>query len=158
MLGIIKRSWIICIACCGGALADEPISGEGQVVDYAYATIGTRQFQWDTDSGPAWIKILVEASNLGSDGAEIGEIFFPPGYEGRSHFHELEIFYVLEGELDHIVNGVSNILKPGMVGIVRYPDQVVHKTHSEDGVRVLVIWPLGNEVKGLEGMTETPLR
>ncbi|MFQ5982104.1 MAG: hypothetical protein ACE5KS_01890, partial [Woeseiaceae bacterium] len=62
-----------------------------------------------------------------------------------------------EGELEHIVEGKSNILKPGMVGIVRYPDQVVHKTHSKDGVRVLVIWPLGNEVKGLQGMTEKPI-
>lgn len=143
--------------CCILAGACSTTLADDTRVSYQAASAGTRQFEWDTETGPGWIKILVESSNLGSDGAEVGEIFFPPGYEGRSHYHELEIFYVLEGELEHIVEGKSNILKPGMVGIVRYPDQVVHKTHSKDGVRVLVIWPLGNEVKGLQGMTEKPI-
>ncbi len=28
----------------------------------------------------------------------------------------------------------------------------------EDGVKALVIWPLGKEVKGLQGMTEVPIQ
>ena len=123
--------------------------------DYAFASAGTRVFEWESDTEPSWIKILVEAANLGSEGAEVGEIYFPPGWEGPPHFHQLEIFYVIEGELEHIVNGESHLLKPGMIGIVRYPDEVVHKT--KDGVRALVIWPLGEEVKGLEGLKETPV-
>ena len=117
---------------------------------YEIVSSGTRQYEWDTDTGPGIIKILIEESNLGSKGAEVAEIWFPPGYEGASHPHELEIIYVIEGELDHIVNGESHILKPGMTGVVRERDRVVHKTHSPDGVKTLVIWPLGKEVEGFE--------
>ena len=125
--------------------------------DYQVVSTGTRQFEWDTDSGMGWIKVLVEAKTLGDPGAEIAEIFFPPGYVGQPHPHGLEIFYILEGKLDHIVNGKSHILKPGMVGVVKAPDQVVHKTHSKKGVKALVIWPLGQEVKNLEGLREKEL-
>ena len=158
----ISRYCVFCLSyfLCSCTLASESDSesDQDQAVEYAHATMGTRQFQWDSETGPGWIKVLVEEANLGTAGAEIGEIFFPPGWEGTSHYHELEILYVLEGELEHIVNGEAHILKPGMIGIVRLPDQVIHKTHSEEGVRVLVIWPLGNEVKGFQGMTESPIR
>ena len=127
--------------------------------DYDVATPGTREFAFGGEAAAGRIRVLVEASNLGSDGAEVAEIFFPPGYHGTTHPHELEIIYVLEGELDHIVNGESNLLGPGMVGIVREPDLVVHRAASADGVRVLVIWPRGGEVAGLaaSGMPETPI-
>jgi quercetin dioxygenase-like cupin family protein len=126
---------------------------------YDIVSAGTRQFEWDTENGPGIIKVLIEENNLGSKGAEIAEIWFPPGFEGQSHPHELEIIYVVEGELDHIVNGESHILKPGMMGVVRARDRVVHKTHSEGGVRTLVIWPLGGEVAGFaeSGMREIDL-
>ena len=118
---------------CDTQTAVDPVAYE----TYEIVSSGTRQFEWDTDSGPGIIKVLIEESNLGSKGAEIAEIWFPPGYEGSSHPHELEIIYVVEGELDHIVNGESHILKPGMTGVVRERDRVVHKTHSPDGVRTL---------------------
>ena len=126
---------------------------------YEIVSAGTRQFEWDTDTEPAWIKVLIEESNLGSKGAEIAEVYFPPENHGDSHPHELEIIYVLEGELDHIVNGESNILTPGMVGVVRAPDLVVHRSISEGGVRTLIVWPLGKEVAGFEdaGMREISL-
>ncbi len=144
---------------CSNAIANESEieSGAMQATTYARASSGTRKFQWDTETGSGWIKVLVEEANLGFAGAEVIEIFFPPGHKGQSHFHEFEILYVIEGELGHIVNGELHVLTPGMVGIVRYPQEVVHKTLSVDGVRVLVIWPLGNEVKGLQGMKETPI-
>ena len=126
---------------------------------YEIVSAGTRQFEWDTETEPAWIKVLIEEPNLGSKGAEIAEVYFPPEYHGDLHPHELEIIYVLEGELDHIVNGESHILTPGMVGIVRAPDQVVHRSISEGGVRTLIVWPLGKEVAGFEdaGMRQTSL-
>ena len=126
---------------------------------YEIVSAGTRQFEWDTETEPAWIKVLIEESNLGSKGVEIAEVYFPPEYLGDSHPHELEIIYVLEGELDHIVNGESNILTPGMVGVVRAPDLVVHRSISEGGVRTLIVWPLGKEVEGFEdaGMREISL-
>jgi quercetin dioxygenase-like cupin family protein len=131
---------------CDTVKAPDPAAYES----YEIVSSGTRQYEWDTDTGPGIIKILIEESNLGSKGAEVAEIWFPPGYEGTSHPHELEIIYVVEGELDHIVNGKSHILTPGMTGVVRERDRVVHKTHSPQGVKTLVIWPLGKEVKGFE--------
>jgi quercetin dioxygenase-like cupin family protein len=124
---------------------------------YKKVSTGTRQFEWETEGGPAWIKILVEAETLGESGAEIAEVFFPPGYVGQPHPHGLEIIYVLEGRLDHIVNGKSHTLEPGMVGVIKAPDITVHKTLSENGVRVLVIWPDGQEVKNLEGLPQKKL-
>jgi quercetin dioxygenase-like cupin family protein len=139
---------------CSAVLAEEAEEGS----HYEYSSVGTRQFEWGPENDPVRVKVLLEEANLGSAGAEIIEIFFPPAYESRSHFHELEILYVIEGELEHIVDGESHILKPGMIGIVRYPNEVIHKTLSEDGARVLVIWPLGNEVKGFDGMPEKQIQ
>jgi quercetin dioxygenase-like cupin family protein len=137
-----------------GAISAEDIA---ESPDYARATAGTRAFEWGPEEDPVRMKVLVEEAILGSPGAEIIEIDFPPGYESRSHFHELEILYVVDGELEHIVAGESNVLKPGMIGVVRFPDEVIHKASPEHGAKVLVIWPLGNEVKGFDGMTELPI-
>ena len=147
---------ILFLGACGMSKGPDPAAYES----YEIVSGGTRQFEWDTENGPGIIKMLIEETNLGSQGAEIAEIWFPPGFEGQSHPHELEIIYIIEGELDHIVNGESHILKPGMTGVVRARDRVVHKTHSPDGVRTLVIWPLGGEVAGFaeSGMREIDLR
>ena len=118
--------------------------------NYQKQSNGTRILEWDDINDIGWIKVLIEESNFGEKGVEIAEIYFPPGYQDIAHMHQLEILYVLEGELDHIVNGVSHILTPGMIGIVKEPDLVVHRSNSENGVRVLVIWPNGKEVQVLD--------
>ncbi|MBT8079862.1 MAG: cupin domain-containing protein [Gammaproteobacteria bacterium] len=141
---------------CDSDIVHDPAAYES----YEIVSAGTMLYEWGDESDPGWIKVLIEESNLGSKGAEIAEIYFPPGYQGEPHPHELEIIYVLEGELDHIVNGESHILTPGMIGVVRARDRVVHRTHSAEGVRTLIVWPLGNEVAGFSGsgMRETDLR
>ena len=154
MFNVLKLLALAAIlAACGPESADTP--------EYSYdvATVGTRQFEFDTETGPGVIKVLLEASNVGSGDVEMAEIFFPPEYHGTTHPHEFEIIYVLEGRLDHIVNGQSNLLLPGMVGVVRKPDLVVHRSASPEGVRVLVVWPQGGEVAGFEdpSMRETAL-
>lgn len=143
------------LGACGASQAPDPAAYES----YEIVATGTRRFEWDSHNGPGWIKVLIEEANLGSKGAEIAEIYFPPGWQGEPHPHELEIIYVVEGELDHIVNGESHILGPGMVGVVRARDRVVHKTHSSEGVRTLVIWPLGKEIGPMSasGMREVEL-
>ena len=118
--------------------------------NYQKQSTGTRILEWDDINEIGWIKVLIEESNFGEKGVEIAEIYFPPGYQDIAHMHQLEILYVLEGELDHIVNGVSHILTPGMLGIVKEPDLVVHRSNSENGVRVLVIWPHGKEIQILD--------
>ena len=161
MNGLQTKCAIVCnlaaVLCCGceAPQQNDPAAYES----YEIVASGTRQFEWDTENGPGIIKVLIEEANLGSRGAEIAEIWFPPGYEGSPHQHELEIIYVIEGELDHIVNDESHILRHGMIGVVRARDRVIHKTNSPDGVRTLVIWPLGNEVGPMssEGMRETTL-
>ena len=118
--------------------------------NYQKQSTGTRILEWDDINEIGWIKVLIEESNFGEKGVEIAEIYFPPGYQDTAHMHDLELLYVLEGRLDHIVNGVSHILHPGMLGIVKSPDLVVHRTDSEKGVRVLAIWPYGKEIQKFE--------
>jgi hypothetical protein len=56
-------------------------------------------------------------------------MIFPANQDSGEHAHDaIEIFYVVAGELEHVVNGKSQILKPGMSGFVRPPDKVRHKT------------------------------
>jgi quercetin dioxygenase-like cupin family protein len=113
---------------------------------YTRSSEGTR---WLEGRNGFAIKMLVEASNLGGSEVEIGEITFPvgAGQTGGGHRHSrVEIFYVLEGELDHVVNGQSHVLSPGMVGVVRPGDEVVHRVTSQVPVRALVIWAPGGEV------------
>ncbi|MCZ6458531.1 MAG: hypothetical protein O6766_04135, partial [Gammaproteobacteria bacterium] len=67
-------------------------------VDYDHAGTGTRIFS----AGELAIKVLVEASVLGSNEVEVAEISFPPGYEGGGHRHgAIEIFYIVEGVMNH---------------------------------------------------------
>ena len=118
-------------------------SSADEAVEYDYAGKGTRWLE--SENIDVKFKVLVESSNLGGGEVEIAEIFIPPDYEGTAHVHTLEIFYILEGELHHIVNGKTSILTPGMVGIVRAPDEVIHKV-PESGLRALLIWPGGGEI------------
>ena len=95
----------------------------------------------------AEIELLLSESNLGGSEIQIGEITWPPGANSGSHPHgATEIFYVLEGELEHVVDGVSEILGPGDLGFVRPPSEVNHITSPDGGrVRALVIWAPGGE-------------
>jgi len=117
---------------------------EGESVDYDVVTAGTRVVV--RPDGSEGIKMLVEAANLGSDNLEIAELTFPPNSHGRSHaHHSIEIFYVLSGQLTHVVNGRGARLTPGMVGIVRPGDTVEHIVEVDEPTRVLVIWAPGGE-------------
>lgn len=97
-------------------------------------------------AGGTRLKMLLDAGNLGGAEVELGEITFPAGAYAQGHVHgSTEIFYVLEGTLEHIVNGESHMLSPGMVGFVRPPDKVEHKVGPDGPARALVIWAPGGE-------------
>lgn len=115
---------------------------------YAIATKGTR---WLDGPGGLKVKMLVERSNLGGDEVEIGEITFPADYKkSPPHRHgQVEIFYVQSGRLGHEVNGVKQVIEPGMVGIVRPGDSVVHSVESDEAVHGLVIWTPTGEAETL---------
>ncbi len=125
---------------------------------YQAATEGTRVLEGRNGFS---IKMLVEQSNLGGGEVEIGEITFPvgAGQSRNGHAHtRVEIFYILEGELDHIVNDESHLLTPGMVGIVRAGDRVVHRVVSDSPVKALVIWAPGGEIERIApNLQERPI-
>ena len=90
------------------------------------------------------LKLLLDSTNVGRE-VSMAELNFPPNIDGAEHQHgAIETFYVLSGELEHVVNGRSQFLKPGMAGFVRPPDKVRHKTGAA-GARVLVVWVPGEE-------------
>jgi quercetin dioxygenase-like cupin family protein len=92
------------------------------------------------------LRLLLDANNVGPD-VTVGEIIFAPNADSGDHQHgALEIFYVVSGELEHVVNGKSEILKPGMAGYVKPPDTVRHKTGAA-GAKAVVIWVPGGEEK-----------
>lgn len=92
------------------------------------------------------LRVLLDQARLGGGEVDVAEITFPPGVDSGDHAHgATEIFYVLSGELEHVVNGKSEVLKPGMIGFVRPPDRVRHKVPGKDPVKALVIWAPGGE-------------
>lgn len=98
------------------------------------------------------LRLLLDESNLGGAEIEIGEITFPPGVNSGEHPHgSTEIFYMLSGELEHVVNGKSYLLKPGMLGFVRPPDKVNHVVPGKEPARALVIWAPGGEAHRILG-------
>src|SRR5215212_5269872 len=95
--------------------------------------------------GGTTLRLVLDTSNVGPE-ISLGEMTFPPNVDSGEHAHgAIEIFYVLSGELEHVVNGKSEILKPGMVGYVKPPDKIRHKT-GPGGAKVVVMW-----VPGVEG-------
>ena len=96
-------------------------------------------------AGGAKLKILMDQEMFRGTELEIGEITFANSADSGEHVHgATETFYVLEGELEHIVNGESVKLSAGMIGTVRPPDKVRHKT-GPVGARALVIWAPAGE-------------
>jgi len=96
--------------------------------------------------GGATLRLLLDDSNVGPE-VSVGEPTFPPNADSGDHTHgAIEMFYVLSGELEHVVNGTSYVLKPGMTGYVRPPDRIRHKTGAA-GAKVIVVWVPGDEAK-----------
>lgn len=111
---------------------------------WALAQSVEKSTTWVSAAGTR-LRMLVDQANLGGGEVELGEITFAPNTDSGDHVHgSAEIFYVLEGELEHVVNGKSYRLKPGMVGYVRPPAQVRHKV-GPGGAKALVIWAPGGE-------------
>jgi quercetin dioxygenase-like cupin family protein len=92
------------------------------------------------------LRLMLDESNVGPE-VTVGEMIFPANQDSGDHQHGAkEMFYVVSGELEHVVNGKSQILKPGMAGYVNPPDKVRHKT-GPAGAKVVVIWVPGDEGK-----------
>jgi quercetin dioxygenase-like cupin family protein len=108
---------------------------------------GAQEKQGTTYRAPSGttLRLILDSTNVGKE-ISLGEMTFPPNSDSGDHQHgAIEIFYVLSGELEHVVNGTSQMLKPGMVGYVKPPDKIRHKT-GPAGAKVVVMW-----VPGVEG-------
>lgn len=125
--------------------ADETHAPDAAVGGSAYEarSTGTRKLTLDG----ATIKMLVDASNLGANTVEVGELVLPVGSgESVAHQHgSIEIFYVVEGVLGHEVNGKAHRLEPGEVGFVKPGDTVKHDVLTDVPVKAVVIWVPGGE-------------
>jgi|SRR5215207_8274165 len=96
--------------------------------------------------GGTTLRLFLDESNVGPE-VSIGELTFPPDVDSGEHAHgAIEMFYVVSGQLEHVVNGKSYVLGPGMSGYVRPPDKVRHKT-GPAGAKVVVVWVPGDEAK-----------
>jgi quercetin dioxygenase-like cupin family protein len=96
--------------------------------------------------GGTMLRLMLDDTNVGPE-VTVGEMTFPPNIDSGEHSHgAIEMFYVLSGELEHVVNGKSQILKPGMAGFVKPPDKIRHKT-GPAGAKVVVIWVPGDEAR-----------
>jgi quercetin dioxygenase-like cupin family protein len=101
---------------------------------------------YESPTSGTTIRMLLDEANLGGKEVEIGEITFPAGANSGEHLHgATEIFYVLSGELEHVVDGKSHLLKPGMIGFVRPPAKVNHVVPGNQPTKALVIWAPGGE-------------
>jgi quercetin dioxygenase-like cupin family protein len=90
------------------------------------------------------LRLLLGDKNLGPE-VSMGELTFPPNIDSGEHAHgAIEILYVLSGQLEHSVNGKTEILTAGMAGFVKPPDKIRHKT-GPAGAKVLVTWVPGDE-------------
>jgi len=96
--------------------------------------------------GGTTLRLMLDDSNVGPE-VTLGEMIFPPNMDSGDHQHgAIEMFYVVSGELEHVVNGKSQMLTPGMSGFVKPPDKVRHKTGAA-GAKVVVVWVPGDEGK-----------
>jgi len=93
--------------------------------------------------GGTTLRLLLDDSNVGPEAA-VGEITFPANLDSGEHTHDaIEMFYVVSGELEHVVNGRSQILTAGMAGYVRPPDKGRHKVGAAGPVKAVVVWVPG---------------
>jgi dihydroorotase/N-acyl-D-amino-acid deacylase len=96
--------------------------------------------------GGTKMRVLVDENEVRGTEVEIVELTFPPNSDSGDHRHAVtETFYVLEGEMEQVINGKPVKLMPGMSASIRSTDQVRHKS-GPNGARVLCVWAPGGEI------------
>jgi len=139
-----RRKALTSFLIVGAVLATATPMHAQQPDGYARVSSGTRELTFASGTS---IKMLLDAANLGGAEIEVAEITFPVGATAASgHRHgAMEIFYVVEGVLGHVVNGEEHRLRPGMVGVVRAGDEVIHSVIGDAAVKAVVLWVPGGE-------------
>src|SRR5262245_38737484 len=92
------------------------------------------------------LRIMLDDSNVGPE-VTLGEMIFPHNQDSGDHAHGAkEMFYVVSGELEHVVHGKRQLLTPGLSAFVNPPYKVRHTTGAA-GAKVVVVWAPGDEGK-----------
>jgi len=131
-----------------GIAAQQKAAAPGST--YARESKGTRILE----APGVGIKVLVEAANYGSGEVEVAELTLSSTSAEHRHTSS-EIIYVLEGVLEHVVNGETHRIEPGMVGIVKPGDTVVHRVVPPGPVKALLVWAPGGEADRLAKLFKT---
>ena len=96
------------------------------------------------------LRLILGEQQLGSKEISIAERLWPANYSSAEHSHAtIEVIYVLSGEYQHVLNGQTQVLGPGMVGFVKPGDKVRHTTGPKGPAKALLI-----SVPGDEGLVE----
>ena len=150
MKGVIVTLALVCLT---------TVSSAQDSTLYRRSSGGTKVLE--NDAGTV-IKVLVDRTVLGESSVEVAEATLPVGSGAgpASHRHgTTEMIYVISGELDHVVNGTAYRLGPGMVGVVKPSDTVIHRVVGQAPVKLLLIWAPGGEVDRLsERFRVRPIR
>lgn len=143
MIQCVRAGSVAFVICALAVVGPSTAQGQ-QPGEYDRKSAGTRALEL---GGGTSIEMLLDASNLGSEEIEVAEITFPAGMSptGAHRHTSLEIFYVMEGVLGHVVNGEEHRIEPGMVGVVKPGDEVEHRNAGSGPVKALVIWVPGGE-------------
>jgi quercetin dioxygenase-like cupin family protein len=92
------------------------------------------------------MRVLADETDVRGPEVEIVELKLPPNSDSGDHRHAVtETFYVLEGDMEQVINGTPVKLSPGMSATIRSTDQVRHKS-GPNGARVLAVWAPGGEI------------
>jgi quercetin dioxygenase-like cupin family protein len=92
------------------------------------------------------MKVITDATDVRGGEVEIVELTFPPNSDSGDHRHAVtETFYLLEGELEQVINGTPVKLIAGSAVSLRSTDTVRHKSGPK-GARVLAVWAPGGEI------------
>ncbi|HET9947859.1 MAG TPA: hypothetical protein VFQ22_02920, partial [Longimicrobiales bacterium] len=99
------RSWrsglLAGVALAAGLAAPAVPAAAQQDASYARASEGIRRL---TLGSGTVIEMLLDASNLGGSEVVVAEITFPTASASSPHRHgAIEIFYIVEGVLGHVV-------------------------------------------------------
>jgi quercetin dioxygenase-like cupin family protein len=123
----------------GGAPGEAPRTNQPQ------ATSATKPRSFVSASGVR-LRVLADSTDVRGNEVEIVELQFPANSDSGDHRHAVtETFYVLEGQMDQVINGTPVRLTPGMSATIRSTDQVRHKS-GPGGAKVLVVWAPGGEI------------
>jgi N-acyl-D-aspartate/D-glutamate deacylase len=96
--------------------------------------------------GGTTMKVITSEAEVRGNEVEIVELVLPPNSDSGDHRHAVtETFYLLEGDMEQVINGTPVKLTPGTAATIRATDQVRHKAGPK-GAKVLVVWAPGGEI------------